>query len=447
MAVGDASRPRRRFGSVIDALFGEARALERRRRRRYLMLALLGCLLVGAVALTSGGGRDRAPTTEASLGARATVSSAVLPSAGEYTSLAVIGGRLIVSGGPDGSLLGSGSVTSLAGGRAFGNCTAGSVDPSSLELTAVASGNCGDPALYVERVLPISSVLRGVPPGGGLQTLAVRIAVVDPAARDGYALGPVVVTYPQCSSCSVEWIYGNGSLWLFAPSVRNAVNSPGELLRVSEHTGRVQQHWLMPGMSRALLAVDSDGLWIAPSLFTGFPIHATASEKLSFESLYRVSAGMRKPARLFTVGPAGAYWMVASGHTVWLDVTRRNGPSALWRLRGASAAPTIRGRPLGGGPGCIQSGEGQPTMAGNAAIGLYCLSSDGNGAVIRVSPNAGGARTVASASVSSTTYSAPAAVLDGSFFFLVPATLSYPGGGSAAPVGQSHGVLYRITPR
>jgi len=55
MAV-DHSVPARRYRSLFDALFGEAWELERRRRRRFLAIAVLACLVVGvAVALTVGG--------------------------------------------------------------------------------------------------------------------------------------------------------------------------------------------------------------------------------------------------------------------------------------------------------------------------------------------------------------------------------------------------------
>ena len=431
---------------MIDALFDEARDLACRRRRRYFLLAVLVCALAAGIALASGTGQRGVPASHPALSAPVAVSSAVLPRAGDYTLLAVVGGRLIVSGGPEGSLLDSGSITSLVGGRAEGTCTAGTVDPVSLKLSAVDRRNCGDPALHGERVLPISSLFKGAPASGGTDTVAVRVATVDPAARDGYVLGPIVVAFPQCSSCSVEWIYGNGSLWLYAPLLAGTRTSgSGELLLISEQTGRVQQRWSMPTMSRALLAVDSDGLWIAPSLFTGFPPHVSASQQIRYDSLYRVSAGMRAPARSFTVGLGGAYWMVASGHTVWLDVTRGHGPSVLWRLQGARAVSTIRGRPLADGPGCIQSGERSATIAGNAAIGLYCLSTNGNGAAIRINPNGDGARTVATASLPRTTYLAPAVVLGGSFFLLIPAPLPYPGANSP-PVVQGQGVLYRITP-
>jgi hypothetical protein len=65
MAV-DGPAPSRRQRSLFDALFGEAWTLERRRRRRYLGLAVLVCLAVGAaVTLTDGGRSSPAAITSA----------------------------------------------------------------------------------------------------------------------------------------------------------------------------------------------------------------------------------------------------------------------------------------------------------------------------------------------------------------------------------------------
>ena len=57
MAVGD-SAPSRRHRSLFDLLFGEARELERRRRRRYLALAALVCGSAGVAVTQTDGGKS-----------------------------------------------------------------------------------------------------------------------------------------------------------------------------------------------------------------------------------------------------------------------------------------------------------------------------------------------------------------------------------------------------
>ncbi len=83
-----------------------------------------------------------------------------------------------------------------------------------------------------------------------------------------------------------------GSLWICAPfSSLAGEHATGELFRVSERTGRVLQHWPLPRMTRALLAVDDDGLWIAPSIDSGGP-----------NDLYHVPPGMRSPTGVLEIG-------------------------------------------------------------------------------------------------------------------------------------------------
>lgn len=113
-----------------------------------------------------------------------------------------------------------------------------------------------------------------------------------------------------------------------------------EGLRVSSFTGRVVQRWAMPMITRALLAVDGDGLGLAPGFASGEPEHTPASQLPLYQSLYRVSAGMRAPTRVFVIGPAGAEWMVASGHSAWVDSNRR--VALAWRVDGAGTQRVIR---------------------------------------------------------------------------------------------------------
>ena len=103
--------------------------------------------------------------------------------------------------------------------------------------------------------------------------IRVRIATVDSHVRSGYTLGPVLVSYNQCSDCWDTSIAGPRSLWEYAPFATRQGTSAvrGQLFRVSERTGKVIQRWQMPSMPRPVLAVDSDGLWITTSIDGGGP--------------------------------------------------------------------------------------------------------------------------------------------------------------------------------
>ncbi len=154
-------------------------------------------------------------------------------------------------------------------------------------------------------MLAVSSLAQ--PPASraaGLGGFAVRIAHVDPAARDRYTLGPIVMTYPQCSDCQAQWIYGDGSLWLYDTYTGSLSSPHGELLRISDATGKVAQRWAIPQNPRELLAVDADGLWFAPSVEGGEPRHTPASQMVRYESLYRVRPGAQAPVPVFKI-PSG----------------------------------------------------------------------------------------------------------------------------------------------
>lgn len=322
---------------------------------------------MAAVAeLRSGGGSGGGVAGNA----RVTISSTALPLNGSYSNVAAIGNRIVVSGGIQGGLV---------HGRLTGTCHSTTIDPLDLRVLANARGNCADPALYGRQVLPVSYVSRR---RSSPSELALRIAVVAPRARDGYRLGPVVLRYPQCSDCNLESVYGDGSLWVYAaltmPRVARTGDHGGMLLRISQRTGRVSQRWEMPTLTRALLAVDDDGLWIAQSLFGGEPWRLPASELVAYRSLYRVAPGMRRPSREFLIGPTEAYWMVASGHTVWLALanTRRGVSrwSLLWRLQGPAARAVVRHRLSRSGSQCAEVGEGPTSTVGDPQSGVFCLA-------------------------------------------------------------------------
>jgi hypothetical protein len=438
---------------VLSSLFREARRLQRRRRRRYGAGLLLACGIAAAGGFLIANAQHGTSTSSGDHPIAPLVSSLALPKAGDYSAIAVVRGRVTISGGPEGSLFPSGSTTSLSDGRAVGTCDSATVDPGTLKLGHVAHANCGDPALYGEQVLAVSYPEQPV----SRDEFAVRIAHVDARARDGYTLGPVVMTYPQCSDCSAQWIYGDGSLWLYDPYDGYLSPSHSELLRVSVRTGKVVQRWAIPQEPRELLAVDADGLWFVPSVEGGEPLHAAARQMARYQSLYRVTPGARAPTRVFKIGADGARWLVAVDHTVWLAANQGQRGSTLWRLQGPTATPTFHGPYPPNADQGVDIGEAPSSHAGNAAIGIYYVANPAFGSrvntpqqVIQLAADAAKEKTVATVlappDVDSYGNPPPGVALGQSFYFLDPPLLNYPSDGGS-PTFQGRGVLYRVAPR
>jgi hypothetical protein len=425
IAPPDRSRARR----AIHVLFPEARRRQRRRRLRYSALALFVVAVLAFVALGRGS-TSRDTVSPALRPASVAVASLALPRSGDFSSLTVVDRRLIVSGGPDGyaSPISPGYSTSLVGGRVAGVCDAARVDPRTLVLGRLVRANCGDPALYGEHVLPIA---YGLPHQayGGSSAILVRIARFDPAARDQYQVGPVINRYPQCSDCQINWVYGDGSLWIYDPLAHLTPRPSGELLRISTRTGRVLQRWAMPEIVRALLAVDANGLWLSPSIESGVPGRIPLSRAGPYRSLYRIVPGARSPRRILTVGGSGARWLVASGHTASVDIDDRDGDSTVWTFTGT--APPVHGKALSNAVVGTEIGAGEATVAGNDSIGFYNVEL-GNGLerVVRINATGRHVQTIAKIPAPDVTIDdgPPIAVaLEGSFFFLDPPTYNSAG--------------------
>ncbi len=436
MATGSAPAPSRRVRDLLVRLFDEALRLERRRQRRYLLMVPgAACLVAGVVQLggPGGGGPELGGAASAASPPRMVVGSLTLPALGGYPMLAVVGKRLLVTDAEN---------TRVVDGRVRGSCAAASVDPATLHLVSVARGNCGNPALFGQHVIPVSYVpsIRNHR-GWGVNALAMRISIADRSTASGYRLGPVIVTYPNASDTRAETIEGDGSLWVFAPTLGPRL-SYGELLRVSLRTGRVAQRWRMPPITRALLATNKDGLWLAPSNESGFTEHASAAQKVAQGSMYHVTAGMRAPTRVFDVGIWGARWLVAHGHSVWLARGRASRPPALWRFAGPSATPVIRGaQTTGAVRTCGDLGDGAATVAGNTA-GIFCLSNPNPNTqhVQWLSPTGGHSSVVARIPTGGAwEFADNAVVYNGSYYFVEPT------GRTSPQFGRP--VLHRVGPR
>ena len=427
MAMEDSSRHPRApawrdaVRHAVRALFPEARGLERRRRLRYIVLLLL--MIVIAIALTRTGGPGRSSGLLGGHDGQATVSSIALPATDHFSSLETIGGRLLLLGGVQESSVVYGYSVPLADGHGVGTCDAAIVDPHTLAIGPVKTANCGDPSLYGQRVLALTYFSRHAAPGGGA-TLAVRIARADAQARDGYTLGPIVTTYEQCSDCQAGVIYGDGSLWIYNPTASPS-NGSAVLLRISPQTGAVVERWAMPRILRALLAVNSSGLWLSPSLESGVPGGVPRSRLAAYETLYRITRGDRTPQRVLTTETgSGTRWLLASRDTASAAIDNGHGYSAVWTFT-AGKRP-VHGPKLSDSPMGAEVGAGPPTVAGNNKLGYYnVVMNNGTESVIQTTPDGHNEHTIATIRSPDATdsYPAPTSVtLDGSLFFLDPTT-------------------------
>ncbi|HLX77781.1 MAG TPA: hypothetical protein VKR27_02765 [Acidimicrobiales bacterium] len=185
-------------------------------------------------------------------------------------------------------------------------CQLAVVDPISLKLISNGTTSCLNPELSGEPAVPIESI-----PRPNTQTGIVRISTYDEKTK-AFHLGPVVLQYGNFSDTRPEWTYGGGSLWIFdAEGFTSGTfkNGRAVLLRISLATGKVLGRFAAPPTDRILLAADGDGLWFAPSVESGWPIHTARPSS----TLYFLGNGAKHPV---VVSRKGLFvgWLVASGH-------------------------------------------------------------------------------------------------------------------------------------
>ena len=304
--------------SDAQALIEEARARAHRRRLSCAMVLVL-LLLVGLlslIAIRTSSRPSRVSQGTPQVQTAGNVHVLKLSPSDRYESLAIVDGRLVLSGGPGGSLVQSASDAAQSASQLRG-CHSAVVNPKTLRLSDIRAGACENPALYGERVLPINSVVLG-----SKDASTIRIAVVT-ADGKSYRIGPVVMRYSEVVTTDAEWIYGDGSLWIYDPLV---TATSAELLRVSEQTGAVLQRVVMPQLPEPLLAVNSRGLWLAARA-------SVAPIGLSRAGLYVVTPGTNSP-RL--ISSQSVEWLYASGHSVWFE--NSNDSARVWSIRGGSDA-------------------------------------------------------------------------------------------------------------
>ena len=325
-----------------------------------------------------------------------------------YGSLTLVAGRLLLAGAN------APLISSRFAAPGTSRCAVADVDPVTLAVSDRRTGACDDPRLYGLRTLVINDYFNGNPQGS-----RIRIAHVTPGG--GWTLGPVVMTYTELSDTNAEWVYGDGFLWLYDPeTTRGSV-----LLRISQTSGAVLQTIRMPWIDRPLIATDADGFWLAPAPNSG-------GDPPSVAGLYRVAPGARRPVRVSATG-YDCYWMLASGHSVWIAVNHDPRSPTLLRFDATSATPVVRVTSHSAF-GFGEFGYGEPSYAGGAVQGIWTirpqLPSRLSQQVIRIDPDSGRATAVASYLPRGVNAYAPTPVvaLRNSLYFL------------------EDGAVYRVTP-
>jgi hypothetical protein len=297
-----------------QALIEEARA-RTRRRRLYTAVALVVIVLGALLGSIATRGNARPLLTFPVAKSSGAVQTLNLSTTDRYEWIAVVNGQLILSGGPGGSLVPSASDAAQTPAQ-LDDCHSAVANPVTLKLSDLQTGACENPALYGETVLPINDIALGK-----TDASTIRIAVATDRGRS-YRLGPVVMRYSEFGNTDAEWVYGDGSLWIYDPLV---TATSAQLIRVSEQTGAVIQRVAMPQLAEPLLAVDSDGFWLASGDRLG---HATSG-------IYHVAPNVSSPTLVSKLTPT---WLVASGHSLWFLLGSDD--TKVWHLEGTTLTRT-----------------------------------------------------------------------------------------------------------
>ena len=191
-------------------------------------------------------------------------------------------------------------------------CLSLTVDPRSLK-TRRARGSCATPEKDAYGLAPVLTH----DPNSFRST--VRVA------------GKVAFRYGDYSDTKPVWAYGGGSLWLYEV----ATTSGSQLLRYSLASGALEQRLKMPKLFRPVMTADADGAWLIAS-----PSGGVSGEKTA--ALYLVRPGATAPTIVHREGRA-ALWLVAHGHTVWVETITGVTTFSLWRFDGKRGKLLHRG--------------------------------------------------------------------------------------------------------
>jgi len=105
-----------------------------------------------------------------------------------------------------------------------------------------------------------------------------------------------------------------------------------------------------------------------------------------------------------TIGTDGALWIIASGHSVWLDASRVPERSLMWRLNGPDGTHAYHVTNRTTTPLQLQLSLGEPTYAGSTTGGVWqVVMGEDNERIIEISPSTGAAHAVATMTTPFTT--------------------------------------------
>jgi hypothetical protein len=413
-----------------EALIKEARRLRRRRWATGVgLLALAGAGIGLGVGMPGGPGRSGAGGQPGAHGPGLVPPVAMLnlSASDRYGDIALVGQEIVLYG----------PAIEEQDPSVPATCNSAVVDPATLALSHLMTGSCADPALQGRSVLPVVTVEPKTPFGhGGVASITVRISRLVPGSP-GYALGPVVMSFPQESDGWPTWTYGDGDLWLFDALAKGG----SQLLRISGTSGAVLQRIAMPAISRPIVTFDDDGFWLAPAANSG------GGDGTS-NGVYHLTPGADAALRVLSL-PRGepVSWMVAAGHSLWL--APGPAPTEVLHLVGASAKPAGHAMLAASLAEVLMTQGDSSTIVGDAS-GLWTAVPSAAGErqqVFRLLPDTGTASAVA---LLEPAYSSPddllygkteAIAYHGSMYLLDPPADSGPGYRS-----EGFSALYRIAP-
>jgi len=362
------------------------------------------------------------------------VSSAQFPPNLQFESITAGPGGLLMSG------------TATIAGNSGVDCLSAEVNPLALSLSHLIEPRCDDPRISGEPFMAVSQPLAG-----GLAD-DLRIARLSPLGTGNIELGPVIATYEEASDTHLESALGGGTLWLYVAAPRASPNH-SEAIEVSEASGQVLQKALLPWvLTRPVVTADDEGLYIAPSIESGFSAAGAKSEV----TIFRVGPTSRSAQPFYVAGTGGlgggefTNWMVGDGSALWAEVCRH--------LSTTNACHVLRFDRLVPRPALTSAETAQTDdwAVGNGVSGIFSSlfpSSTVTGAeptsttIVKIDPSNGAQTTVASVTLPAywgeLSYDAnpDAALYDGALYLLGPS------GQTSLPVGGPETVpttLYRV---
>ncbi len=350
-----------------EALIKEARRL---RRRRYLIVTVTAVIVIGAIATAivashgsnhggTGGSHPRnanaAPQAAPPVASSAKLPGVALPSSGYFNQIALTPSGLLLTG-----------VTPASAGSPLPVCVSAPVDPQTLAVGKVTTGNCGDPRLFGQSVEAVNTpILRS-------NNATSSVNSVNPASGQ-VTYGPVVMSYSSYSD--TRPVMASGGQWLWIYDVDTTTGPV--LLQISDQSGAVADTIPMPSLYKPLLAADNAGVWVANSLGGS-----------SAPALFYVPAGSSAPRVVVASTNVPICWIVASGASAWVGSgVQTCAKQDVQRFVDGSDAPVF-----------TTSGTYLPfTVIGSEADGLWTMQylSPSKEAIVRIDADTGSESVVA----------------------------------------------------